>query len=525
MRANIVLAGGGAKGAVLAGCLKAAEDKGIVPVGFGGTSAGSIVATLAAIGYSGEEMKEILIEKDFAEFLEDRGKILVDAKASLTRLFERLRKRSWFTIWSLLDIARYVDSSLGLYQGRFIKDFLVDRLKHKFPDFKGVHSEITFLQLKELGCKPLRIVATDLLQRRAVIFGNGKQGESQRIVDAVAASACFPFVFQPRMVDGMLLSDGGLSSNLPSFLFEDAYLASRTQTLAFDLIEPIKPKRDVGTLVSVKEFFAALLGIALEASDVLLREATPGVMYFGIQTPEGINTLDFSLTRAQRDACFSKGYSQTAEKLEKHEPLMRTRKFGEQLKRRLMIHFGPPRLYEPVLRAAIQQLEFVSADGLKGCRANIMILTGRSSDSAQGTRIIMYAVGMEKDPDRDLEIDQDAGCSGKAWETGQIAVADLDEARRNPDRWKMSADQTNKVPPRLKSMISIAICGDVRDGTDPSSPIGTLSIDCETPLANTGWCTQNVENAGPGGSESVEVSPPVATVLTAWATIIGRMMP
>ena len=50
MDAYAVFSGGGVKGAAHAGCLNAAEQRGLRFKGFGGTSAGSIVALLASIG-------------------------------------------------------------------------------------------------------------------------------------------------------------------------------------------------------------------------------------------------------------------------------------------------------------------------------------------------------------------------------------------------------------------------------------------------------------------------------------------
>ena len=107
--------------------------------------------------------------------------------------------------------------------------------------------------------------------------------------------------------------------------------------------------------------------------------------------------------------------------------------------------------------AVMEQLESVSDVDLLGMRANIMLLTGRPSENAVSTRIVTYSLGMERDPDRDLEIDQDAGCSGKAWNTGNVAVADLERASADPSPWKMTSDQHNKVPKRIKAMISAAI--------------------------------------------------------------------
>jgi NTE family protein len=53
MQAYAVMDGGGVKGAALAGCLRAADDAGIEFIGFGGTSAGSIIAVLACVGFTG----------------------------------------------------------------------------------------------------------------------------------------------------------------------------------------------------------------------------------------------------------------------------------------------------------------------------------------------------------------------------------------------------------------------------------------------------------------------------------------
>src|SRR5262245_65561802 len=77
MRAFAIYAGGGVKGAALAGCLCAAEQQGVKFVGHGGTSAGSMIALMAAVGYGGEEMEKILVEElDFRTLLEDQGQQL-----------------------------------------------------------------------------------------------------------------------------------------------------------------------------------------------------------------------------------------------------------------------------------------------------------------------------------------------------------------------------------------------------------------------------------------------------------------
>lgn len=525
MYANIVLAGGGVKGGVLGGCLKAAEDKGIQPLGFGGTSAGSIVAALASFGYSGAELQKILVSTPMTDFLDDGGKRLQELKDALKLLSDRLENRSLLTGFALAAVADFFKESYGLYSGRKLKEFLSSAIASKLDDLPVPAEQVTFEHLKSLGCKPLRIVATDLNLKRAVIFGTGRKGANQPIVDAVLASASFPFVFQPVLLDGMLLADGGLSSNLPAFLFEEEYRQTRTPTLAFDLVPPPKANPLDNKAINLAAFLHSLLGSALEASDVLLREATPGVTYFPIQTPDGIDTLDFSLTVAQRESCFATGYSEAATRLEKYEPIERTRKFGGELQKRLITQFGPPRLYEPVLRALVQQLELASSGELRGIRAHIMLLTGRAAENAASTRIVTYSIGMDNDADRDLELDQDGGCSGKAWESGKVAVANLVVASANPSPWKMSIDQHNKVPKRIKSMISVPIPGNVQVSNAPERPIGTLSVDCETDLADTGWCTDAHTATNVDPSASPQVAADVLTVMSAWATVVGAILP
>ena len=213
--AYIVLAGGGMKGPVLAGCLKAAEDKGVKPRGFGGTSAGSIVAMLSSLGYSGSELKDILIGQQFTDLLDDGGPRLNALKMTVARLSENL-SQGWIggikALWRMSQIKRLMNQRYGLYRGDRLRDFLAAKIQEKFPDTKDAR-KVTFDELAVLGAKPLRLVATDLDSKRAVVFGTGTSRSNASVVDAVIASASYPLLFEPVNVDSTWLSDGGLSSS------------------------------------------------------------------------------------------------------------------------------------------------------------------------------------------------------------------------------------------------------------------------------------------------------------------------
>ena len=62
MSLGVCLAGGGVKGAAHIGVLKAMEESNIKIDCISGTSSGSIVAMLYAVGYSSDEIKNIFTE-------------------------------------------------------------------------------------------------------------------------------------------------------------------------------------------------------------------------------------------------------------------------------------------------------------------------------------------------------------------------------------------------------------------------------------------------------------------------------
>jgi NTE family protein len=73
---DLVFEGGGVKGIALAGAYSVLEEEGYEPQNMAGASAGAIVAALIAVGYTSDELKEIISKLDYDQFkdeaLEDR---------------------------------------------------------------------------------------------------------------------------------------------------------------------------------------------------------------------------------------------------------------------------------------------------------------------------------------------------------------------------------------------------------------------------------------------------------------------
>src|SRR5438132_14233697 len=74
--------------------------------------------------------------------------------------------------------------------------------------------------------------------RKPAVFSPEQTDYGASVIEAVRASTCYPFAFQPLLKNGRRLVDGGLSSNLPAFLFEEEFRQTRIPALAFDLIAP-----------------------------------------------------------------------------------------------------------------------------------------------------------------------------------------------------------------------------------------------------------------------------------------------
>lgn len=67
---NLVFEGGGVKGIAYGGALKVLQEMGILGniERVGGTSAGALNATLLALGYSVQDVSDIIAQTDFSKF-------------------------------------------------------------------------------------------------------------------------------------------------------------------------------------------------------------------------------------------------------------------------------------------------------------------------------------------------------------------------------------------------------------------------------------------------------------------------
>jgi NTE family protein len=462
VRAYAVFGGGGAKGAALAGCLKAAQDNKIDFRGYGGTSAGSMVALLAVVGYTGAELREVMIDKvpwkSVAAELERPKKESKEIMAVLSDpglwMGWRLRKHQ--------SMLQTLFTKLGFSDGSILSEAIFGLVQAKQSKLKR---EFTFDDLAQLGCPPLKVVASDLVNRKPVIFSNcGGDEQNGSVLNAIRASMSYPFAFQPVKHGSGYLVDGGLCSNLPVFLFNREHEIDRLGLLAFDTVQEIKPHAgEYGLFDLCKE----IVDTALDAGDYLMRRTLSGVHRIPVEIPGRYDTFNMDLKSEDLDILYKIGIADTSTyirtelapwvQVESEIQALQARRAPEEDVQFVLGHFAGHMERETKLR---------------GVRTHVMLPTDRQ------TRIVAYHFNMEHDADQDLELSIDGGCSGKCWTEKQPTYADLVDAADGKHEvvWKMTAAQQAKVKKSQKTMVSIPIFG-------PGSEewlIGVLSADSET---------------------------------------------
>lgn len=198
-RVGLVLSGGGAKGIAHIGLIQALEENEIPIDYITGTSIGAVVGSLYAIGMSPEEMYRLVLSPEFRMW---QSGVIDD---SFREYYKEVPPNP-----KSFRLLLPIESHRGQKKIFFPRTSLVDpsALKIGMLEVYGANTFRSRLSFDSLFV-PLRVVASDISNDSSVVLDRGE------LSDAVRASMAFPFIFQPVMVDGCLLYDGGIYNNFP----------------------------------------------------------------------------------------------------------------------------------------------------------------------------------------------------------------------------------------------------------------------------------------------------------------------
>ena len=188
----VVLSGGGAKGMAHIGVLKVLEEAGIPIDIITGTSMGSIVGGLYAIGYNADALDSVARAQDWSYVITDRDD---QRKLSLNNV----RKNYTYALSTVLGGGKRKLEPGGLIKGKNLAE-LFDKLCVGYTDSLNFSRDLPI---------PFACVATDIIKYEEYDFHSG------RLPQAMRASMAIPAVFSPVRIDSCVLVDGGMRNNFP----------------------------------------------------------------------------------------------------------------------------------------------------------------------------------------------------------------------------------------------------------------------------------------------------------------------
>ena len=192
MNIGLCLSGGGIKGAAHIGVLQALEDNNVSITHISGTSSGSIVATLYAIGYSPSEIYDF-----FKKYCNEITKI------SFSKIFK--------LIFGLLFKHEVIID--GLNDGRKLEKIIC-----KVCSDKNIYTinQINFpLLIPSVNIQTGETYIFTSKQYRNTYMDNYIYDSTIAISKAVRASCSFPGIYSPFYYNNVPLVDGGIRANIP----------------------------------------------------------------------------------------------------------------------------------------------------------------------------------------------------------------------------------------------------------------------------------------------------------------------
>jgi len=252
-KVGLVLSGGGAKGAAHIGVLKVLEANKIPIDYIVGTSIGSYIGGWYALGYTPDQIQEIMFntnwDKGYSDFISRENLLYAD---------KQLRDK-----YNLTFRLGFSDGRLKMPSGLLLGQSALQLLK------LSTDTVAVFASFDDLAI-PYRAVATDISSSEAVVLERGS------ITQAMKASSTVPGALEPIEIDGKLLVDGGIVNNMP---VDVARAMGADIIIAVDIGSPLLEKEQINSTVDVLGQLSTILTITttnnqtalLTEKDILIR--------------------------------------------------------------------------------------------------------------------------------------------------------------------------------------------------------------------------------------------------------------
>jgi len=288
MECDGVFEGGGVRGIGLVGAAHAFEQNGYTFRNLAGSSAGAIVASLLAAGYTTAEMHSIMS----------------------TLNFEQFKQR---TVWHDFGMAGKIISAttnFGIYSATAFENWLARLLSQK-----GIR---TFADLP----KRLRVTASNITEGRLLVLPDdlarfGLNPKTFSVATAVRMSMSIPIFYEPYELkdsNGNIyyIVDGGILSNYPAWILDDGISRPDYPIFGFRFIKP--QQKNKNQKPNFKEYLKQIIETFTEAHDEVYQSRVQGdserTIHISTRVQDKyIGATDFEISQHQANTLFNNGYA------------------------------------------------------------------------------------------------------------------------------------------------------------------------------------------------------------------------
>lgn len=303
MRIDGVFEGGGVKGIAFVGAVCYLEERGYKFQRVAGTSAGSIISALLAAGYSGEELRKILMKTNFSKFKQKNILNTIPLAGNILNLI----------------------INKGMYSNNRIESWISELLEKKgITKFKHVYKNGEF---------KLKIIVADVTKKELLILPDdlskyGIDPMEFEIAKAVTMSASIPFYFYPVIMKYKktfsYIVDGALLSAFPIWIFDVDGLP-RWPTFGFELVSN-KELRPIRRRRGFVPYAMDVITTPIEKNEKIYVKDKNSVRIIKIPT-FNISSTNFNLSRKESLLLYNSGYNSAKEFLDKWNFLKYIKKY------------------------------------------------------------------------------------------------------------------------------------------------------------------------------------------------------
>ncbi|MCL2010124.1 MAG: patatin-like phospholipase family protein [Synergistaceae bacterium] len=263
----LVLSGGGTRGFAHIGVIEVLEEHGIPVVGIVGTSIGALIGALNASGYDSEGLRHIISNLDLPALLsENTGPMFVftgdDHNAKMNTISALTYKKS----------GKH-GGPLGILTGDKLFQYFISLIKH-----------VDVTDFNELPI-PFAAIASDIQTGEKVVLRSGS------LPSAMRASMSIPAFFEPWNIDGRILVDGGLVSNLPIETAKELFPGF--PVIGVDVSDAPTGNRPINSFIDVVDQSLTILMRRATVEESLLADLviTPNVHEFSFLDSSAANEI------------------------------------------------------------------------------------------------------------------------------------------------------------------------------------------------------------------------------------------